>query len=115
MVILGVLAAIAVPRFEFTKKRGYRSALKSDLRNLLTKQEIYHADSLAYASDAPTAFPDLQSQGTTIHINAADGRGWGATATHVGLPGEHCGIFFGNALASSGDPAVITGTAICTN
>ena len=114
MVIIGVLAAIAIPKFDFSKKRGYRSALQSDLRNLITKQEMYHGDSLTYTTNT-LAFPDLQSTGTTIYINFADTRGWGATAAHAGLPGEHCGVYFGTAAASTGDPATTPGTPECQN
>ena len=39
-VIIGVLAAIAIPKFANTKDKAYMAAMKSDLRNLTTTQEI---------------------------------------------------------------------------
>ena len=85
----------------------------NDLRNLITKQEMHHGDSLTYTTNT-LAFPDLNSTGVTVYLNFADPRGWGATATHVGLPGEHCGVFFGDASSSTGDPATLPGTPQCT-
>ena len=42
--IIGILAAIAIPKFGATRERANEAALKSDLRNLLTAQETYFGD-----------------------------------------------------------------------
>ncbi len=34
VVILGILAAIAIPKFSNTKERAYTATMKGDLRNL---------------------------------------------------------------------------------
>ena len=39
VVIIGVLAAIAVPKFQSSKGRAFGAAIKSDLHNLATAQE----------------------------------------------------------------------------
>ena len=36
VVIIGILAAIAIPKFSNTKQQAYLATLKSDLRNLVT-------------------------------------------------------------------------------
>src|SRR4051794_39638848 len=36
VVIIGILAAIAIPKFANTKSKAYIAAMKSDLRNLVT-------------------------------------------------------------------------------
>jgi len=38
-VIIGILAAIAIPKFANTKERRISRRLKSDLRNLVTAEE----------------------------------------------------------------------------
>src|SRR5215207_365439 len=44
VVIIGILAAIAIPKFANTKEKAYYAAMKSDLRNLVTAQEAYFSD-----------------------------------------------------------------------
>jgi type IV pilus assembly protein PilA len=39
VVIIGILAAIAIPKFANTKDKAYVAAMKSDLRNLATYEE----------------------------------------------------------------------------
>ena len=50
VVIIGILAAIAIPKFANTKTKAYTAAMKSDLRNLVTAEEAYFADSSKYTS-----------------------------------------------------------------
>jgi prepilin-type N-terminal cleavage/methylation domain-containing protein len=44
MIIIGILAAIAIPTFLNQRKNGYRSALKSDLKNAATALESAAVD-----------------------------------------------------------------------
>ncbi len=50
VVIIGILAAIAIPKFAATKDKAKLASVKTDLRNLLTSQEAYFSDYSAYAS-----------------------------------------------------------------
>src|SRR5262249_28319427 len=50
VVIIGILAAIAIPKFANTKEKAYIAAMKSDLRNLVTAQESYFADYVTYTT-----------------------------------------------------------------
>lgn len=89
VVIIGILAAIAIPKFASTKDKAYVAAMKSDLRNLATYQEQYAADNQGgyFGGTATTAAP-LQgfspSQNVTIIVNQLPGppTSWTATATH---------------------------------
>ncbi len=38
VVIIGILAAIAIPKFSNTKQKAYMAAMKTDLRNLVRKR-----------------------------------------------------------------------------
>ena len=49
IIIIGILAAIAIPVFLSQRKKGYDAASKSDLRNLATAEETY-------LTDNPTAY-----------------------------------------------------------
>jgi len=42
VVIIGVLAAIAIPKFQNTKGKANLAYLKSDLRNLATAEEAFY-------------------------------------------------------------------------
>ncbi len=50
VVIIGILAAIAIPRFASTKERAMDAAAESDLRNAMSIEETFFADSAAYAT-----------------------------------------------------------------
>src|SRR5476649_1880026 len=54
VVIIGILAAIAIPKFANTKTKAYTAAMKSDLRNLVTAEESFFADSSKYSSFTTT-------------------------------------------------------------
>ena len=55
VVIIGVLAAIAIPKFSNTKDKAHMAAMKSDLRNLVTTQETFFADNQTYTTDKSAA------------------------------------------------------------
>src|SRR5258707_9294427 len=57
VVIIGILAAIAIPKFANTKEKAYLASMKSDLRNLITAEEAYFADSVKYIRSASISTP----------------------------------------------------------
>ena len=48
VVIIGILAAIAIPKFAATKEKAYLATMKSDLRNMATAEEGYFSDFKTY-------------------------------------------------------------------
>lgn len=50
VVIIGILAAIAIPQFASTKDKAYVTQVKSDLRNSMTTMEADFADDLTYSN-----------------------------------------------------------------
>jgi prepilin-type N-terminal cleavage/methylation domain-containing protein len=115
MLIVGILAAIALTRFWATKDRGYRAAMKSDLRNLAVQQERYFDRSYLYAT-VITDLPDfVTSAGVTINITWTANTGWAATADHAALPSMPCGYFTGPAPAGVAAPATLSGIVECIN
>jgi type IV pilus assembly protein PilA len=113
VVIIGILASIAIPKFSATREKAFISTMKSDLKNLASQQEIYYNEHFSYGPDLATVEADA-SDGVTITINENTGTGWAATATHAGIPSEQCGIFHGNAAAAGGSPAVEGGIVTCS-
>ena len=111
VVIIGILAAIAIPKFANTKEKAYISAMKSDLRNLAAAQEAYFADELSYT----TTMGNLeynQSQNVTINLGSGDQDDWQATATHSGVTGVTCELYYGN---TTGSTATAEGVVACDN
>ena len=52
VVIIGILAAIAIPKFAATKDKAKLASVKTDLRNIMTAEEAYFSDNATYASAA---------------------------------------------------------------
>jgi type IV pilus assembly protein PilA len=60
IIIIGILAAIAIPVFLSQRDKGYQSAIKSDLRNAATAEESYATDN---NGDYTATTTELDSQG----------------------------------------------------
>lgn len=51
VIIIGILAAIAIPVFLNQREKAWNSAAHSDLRNLITAEETYFTDKGSYTTD----------------------------------------------------------------
>jgi len=114
VVVIGILATIAIPKFSRMREKSYIAAVTSDLKNLASQQEIYLSDAFTYAGSIADLGLTITDQ-VTITINEATGQGWAATGTHSGYAGGQCGFYFGNAAASGASPATQAGTVTCNN
>ncbi len=86
VVIIGILAAIAIPKFANTKEKAYVATMKADLRNLATYEESYAADSAGqYFSGDGSAQGFTASPNVTVTATAVVGppAGWTAAASHT--------------------------------
>lgn len=86
-----LLSAFFAP-FNDPKGPTYRAAMKSDLRNLITAQDRYRADSGRYASSIPVYF--AVSSGVLEPVFALTADGWTASVDHAHSP-RTCVIFVG--------------------
>jgi prepilin-type N-terminal cleavage/methylation domain-containing protein len=114
VVIIGILAAIAIPKFAGTKEKSYVAVMKSDLRNLAVAQEAYSADNNTYYSGVipNSALIYNPSSGVTVTISAATTSGWGGTAAYPVGTARTCAIFFGNVTPPA--PATVEGQVACS-
>ena len=110
VVIIGILAAIAIPKFANTKQKAVIASMKSDLRNLVTAEEAYFSDQNNYtttlaAAQTAAAAAFVPSTGNAIVVvagGAGIGTGWSATVTNPAVAGATpatCGIYVGTAAA----------------
>jgi type IV pilus assembly protein PilA len=117
IVIIGILAAIAMPKLGKTRERGYFKAMNADLRNLATQQEIYFSNpqNLTYAGNTAAIANFVVSPGVTAVVTAAAATGWAATAAHSGLAANQtCAVFYGT-VSTVPAPASTAGVVTCTN
>jgi prepilin-type N-terminal cleavage/methylation domain-containing protein len=111
VVIIGILAAIAIPKFANTKQKAYVAQMKSDLRNLATAQEAFFYDSSYYTTSIPSLGGFAASSSVTLAVNEATAGGWSATATHAQV-GRECYLYSGTA-APVGN-ATVDGKITCS-
>jgi type IV pilus assembly protein PilA len=111
VVIIGILAAIAIPKFANTREKAYVSSMKSDLRNLATAQEIYYSENnnFTYTNSLAT-LEFTESDGVNVAINEATSTGWSASATHDATTWT-CAVYYGDAAAVA--PATQPGVVTC--
>ena len=110
VVIIGILAAIAIPKFANTKEKAYIASMKSDLRNLVTAEEAYFADSLKYtATVGAGGVIYSQTTGNTVPAIATTADGWTATISNINTT-KTCAVFIGS---SSVAPANKEGEPKC--
>ncbi|HEY7195127.1 MAG TPA: prepilin-type N-terminal cleavage/methylation domain-containing protein [Gemmatimonadales bacterium] len=111
VVIIGILASMAIPKFANTKQKAYVAQMKSDLKNLATAEEAFFYDSTFYTSSLAALNNFNSSTGVTLTIVTASPGGWSARAVHAQTP-RQCVLFQGNAPALA--PATIEGRITCT-
>ena len=114
VVIIGILAAIAIPKFSDTKEKAVVTAMRSDLRNLAGVQETFWVQNASYYAGV---IPDLAtfayrpSQSVTVTVVSATASGWSAQAS-APLTAQTCVIYYGDAPPIP--PATVDGAVACT-
>lgn len=110
VVIIGILAAIAIPKFANTKEKAVLASMKSDLRNLVTAQEAFFSDNQLYATDidplaqTATKVQFKESSGNVLKVGVSTPSGWNATILNPAVKGtiKFCGIYVGDAATPNG-------------
>ena len=112
VVIIAILAAVGIPKFMYTKSKGYSAAARSDLRNLVTAEESYFSVHGVYSADL-NLLGARSSNGVVIAFGTTDGSGWSAKAVHPAANPLVCAIYFGSD-AHQLAPATEEGHMVCT-
>ena len=125
VVIIGILAAIAIPKFANTKEKAVVASMKSDLRNLVTAQEAFYSDNNDYAGlvaavqvngiggAGTVAF--TTSTGNILVLTYVSPGGWTATMTNAAVTGTpgNCGVYIGAAANSPNVAVTQEGAPAC--
>jgi type IV pilus assembly protein PilA len=127
VVIIGILAAIAIPKFANTKEKAVVASMKSDLRNLVTAQEAFFSDNQDYAGGtyvgdgtvytqtgtggAASTLAFTPSSNNTITVTYVNAAGWSAISANPAVPAastpDQCGVYVG-AVGNSPNAAAVT-------
>lgn len=80
--IIGILAAVAIPRFADFRAAAYDARAQQDLRNLAAAQELHRSEHESYAGALEEVPSFRPSPGVDVVIVAADKLAFRATASH---------------------------------
>ena len=85
--IIGILSTIAVPQYSEYRKRAYDSAARSDVRNIITAEEMYYLDNNRYTDNLNELAGFTPSEGVKVSINVsnannAEAQAWQVVANH---------------------------------
>jgi len=109
VVIIGILAAIAIPKFAATKDKAKLASVKTDVRNMMTAQEAYFSDYATYGTFAQLQAASnfsLSSGNTSAVAPAASG--YTATVTNSTITSAitKCTVQVGAGAASTLDGVI---------
>ncbi len=107
VVIIGILAAIAIPKFAATKDKAKLASVKSDIRNIETAEEAYFSDTQAYGTETALSTANLFNPSspntaaitvnttvgyTAVVTNATISQGFNKCTVTVGSGGTNDGV-----------------------
>jgi type IV pilus assembly protein PilA len=106
VVIIGILAAIAIPKFAATKDKAKLASVKTDLRNIMTAQEAYFSDNQKYAKAADLATAKIINFSTGNAVgptDAADAAGYTVSVKNASISDGNntCTVYGGKAAADA--------------
>ena len=111
VVIIGIIAAIAIPKFQNTKGKANSASLRADLRNLASAQEAYFFEKAVFSTDTAQLKMNT-SPGVVLTIIEATVSGWSAKATHPNSFPMTCAIY-GGKVGAVPAPAATEGLVAC--
>ena len=110
VVIIGILATIAIPKFAASKDKSRLASVRSDLRNLMTSQEAYFFDYSAFAD-----WSNLQAKtnagitlGNTVAVSTGS-NGYTATISNASISTgfTKCQVQIGGGATAGVDGVII--------
>ena len=103
VVIIGILAAIGIPKYAASKQKAYVTSMRADLRNLETAEEAYFFDNQTYA-DPVMLISNASyhmSAGNSVSASSILASGWTVSVTNSYVPSTAtphvCAVWVGGA------------------
>ena len=114
IVIIGILAAIAIPVFLNQREKAADSATKSDLKNAATLVETYFVEAQTYVG-AATATEDLgDSKNVVVNLEAATADGFCLSGANSQGSTSYMYDSLAGGLLDSAPPAAVSATNACS-
>jgi prepilin-type N-terminal cleavage/methylation domain-containing protein len=110
MIIVGILAAVAIPKFNTMKARANFAAMKVALKNLGQAEEAFFADHGEYSANLDS-LNFKPSPEMTLTVVEASATGWSALIQHPQAVPHRCAFFLGTANPLA--PATAQGALGC--
>ena len=113
VVIIGILAAIAIPKFSNTKDKAKLASVKTDIRNYMTAEEAYFSDNQTYGTYAQltegTVYDFALSPGNASTASTAEAGGYTLTVENSSISKgiKSCSVEAGTSATTSADAGVI--------
>jgi prepilin-type N-terminal cleavage/methylation domain-containing protein len=112
VVIIGILAAIAIPKFATTKDKAKLASIKTDIRNYMTAEEAYFSDNSFYGTPAQLQAGPYNftfSSGNTGIAGAAAAGGYTISLTNssISTGTQSCQVGVGSSAPSTTQDGVI--------
>jgi type II secretion system protein G len=89
VVIIGILAAIAIPKFSNTKDKAKLASVKTDIRNFMTAEEAYFSDNQTYGTYAQLSdgvkYDFALSPGNASTASTAEAGGYSITVENSSI------------------------------
>lgn len=98
MAIVGLLAALAIPRWSRMTQRSMVAAMRAEIRNLAVLEESHFYDLAVYTDDLTLLGNRgfVATPGVQLQIREATNSGWSVSASHASTAQE-CHLFVGSA------------------
>jgi prepilin-type N-terminal cleavage/methylation domain-containing protein len=112
VVVIGLLSALAIPKYRETKRVAYVAEMKAALRTTALDMELRFAERGSYSSCPPDATcsrmaPDADIlRGLAVTVDVANATGWRARAVHGSAPGAECQAGAGSQVPAGLDEGV---------
>lgn len=112
VVIIGILAAVAIPKFASTKDKAKLSSVKTDVRNLMSVMEGLASDNGAYSDPAATDYNLSPNNTVAVTLDGTSGSATGYTivVTNASISSgtNSCQVKVGTAATVATDDGKIT-------
>jgi len=107
VVIIGILAAIAIPKFSTTKDKAKLASVKTDIRNYMTAEEAYFSDNNTYGDAAALAaapYSFVFTAGNAVTASAGTAAQWSVDVQNASISAgtKSCKVTVGGGGATDG-------------
>jgi type IV pilus assembly protein PilA len=102
IIIIGILAAIAIPVFLNQRAKGWDAAVKADLRNAATAQETYLTDTGVYSAETPIDVDPVDGELGSMGFKYSTGSNYDGGTAEITVTADTNQSYCLTALSASG-------------